>query len=78
MKKIKKLVDDVDGIIGHIKVAIKEGESIGMYSLTYEDVDKKGDFEIIDIVESVSFAAILYGVEKDTFRALLVEIKEAI
>ena len=76
MSLINDIVNKHDGVVGHIKAAISEKEKSVMYSLTCDEVFRTGDFDGMDNVEKVAFAAIVYGLDEIVLRSLLVVAKE--
>jgi len=76
MMLIYNIVEKHEGVVGHIKAAISEGEVSAMYSLTSDDVFRVGDYDKLNNVENISFAAIVYGLDEIVLRSLLVVAKE--
>ena len=76
MDLIRQIVEKHEGVIGHIKSAISQGDRSAVYSLTYDEIFQAGEYDSIDSIESISFAAIVYGLDELTLESLLVVAKE--
>ena len=76
MDLIRQIVEKHEGVIGHIKSAISQGEHSAVYSLTYDEIFRVGEYDSIDSVEGISFAAIVYGLDELILESLLVVTKE--
>lgn len=77
MLKLAEIIEaSENGVIGHIKAAISSEDCSAMYSLTYDVVSRVGEFDALDRVETVSYAAIVYGLTADVLRAHLIGVKE--
>ncbi len=76
MSLINEIVEKHDGVVGHIKAAIVDGDHTAMYSLTYDEVNMVGEYDEIQNVQEISFASIVYGLEEVVLRSLLIVAKE--
>lgn len=74
LQKAERWCDDHDGMIGHLKLTLTTGEAAFMLSCTGSGVQQLGEKNFLNrdsLKYTVSFAAIVYGIEEDALNTFV-------